>query len=164
MLCEKCGQREATAYLVLIVDGRTDKSHLCTECCDNARSTLHLPTPAFHERVGEIVMRDQRYRVEAYEFVQEAVAAALKLKSAGDTVSTRHVSAGEVLEVIRTIAQLRFGKEARRTLNGWGIRTCEDFGEIIFNLVDAGLLGKLPTDRKEDFQGGYNFDEAFPEN
>jgi len=47
---------------------------------------------------------------------------------------------------------------------GGGLRKCEDIGDIVFSLVGAGYIRKREADRKEDFQGSYNFDEAFPEN
>ncbi len=50
---------------------------------------------------------------------------------------------------------------ARTVLNRWGVKRCEDFGELVFNLVQKGVLGKTDQDRKEDFAGGYDFDEAF---
>jgi uncharacterized repeat protein (TIGR04138 family) len=50
---------------------------------------------------------------------------------------------------------------AKTVLNRWGVRQCEDFGEIVFNLVEKRILGKTEQDRKEDFSGGYDFDEAF---
>jgi uncharacterized repeat protein (TIGR04138 family) len=46
-------------------------------------------------------------------------------------------------------------------LHEWGIRTCPDFGEIVFNLIDAGWLAKTKDDSREDFAGGYDFDAAF---
>ena len=55
-----------------------------------------------------------------------------------------------------------YGKRAKATLNGWGIFKCEDFGEIVFNLIEAGLLIKQEKDSKADFHGGYDFDTAFP--
>jgi len=50
-----------------------------------------------------------------------------------------------------------FGGEARAILSSWGVMRSEDFGEIVFILIDAGWLGKRLEDRKEDFQGGYDF-------
>jgi uncharacterized repeat protein (TIGR04138 family) len=46
-------------------------------------------------------------------------------------------------------------------LEYWGVTNCVDFGEIVFNMIGAGLLGKTDKDRKEDFSGGYDFDEMF---
>jgi uncharacterized repeat protein (TIGR04138 family) len=46
-------------------------------------------------------------------------------------------------------------------LEEWGITRCEDFGEIVFNIVEAGLFSKTDTDSRADFQNGYDFEEAF---
>jgi uncharacterized repeat protein (TIGR04138 family) len=46
-------------------------------------------------------------------------------------------------------------------LHEWGVRGCEDFGEIVFNMVESHLLAKTRNDTREDFKGGYDFDEAF---
>jgi uncharacterized repeat protein (TIGR04138 family) len=158
------------------------KLDLCEDCCRDASlseysrvAPLSLPRGlvaravfSTHESVEEIIARiverDPRYRIEAYEFVREASEKALAMKSPVVESPIRpHVSVKELLEVLRVFALLRFEKEAKRRLNEWSVKSCEDFGEIVFNLVDVGLLGKQPSDRKEDFQGGYNFDEAFPE-
>jgi uncharacterized repeat protein (TIGR04138 family) len=46
-------------------------------------------------------------------------------------------------------------------LSEWGIRSCEDFGEIVFNLIKHKQATQSQTDSREDFKGGYDFDEAF---
>jgi len=50
---------------------------------------------------------------------------------------------------------------ALMVLNEWGVTRGEDFGEIVFNMVDTGLLGKTEKDSRDDFKGGYDFNEAF---
>ena len=50
---------------------------------------------------------------------------------------------------------------AKTVLDFWGVRKCDDFGKIVFNLVERGVLGKTEQDKLEDFKGGYDFDEAF---
>ena len=62
------------------------------------------------------------------------------------------------------MARLRFGLRVKATLNCWGLHACEDVGEVVFNLVNSGFLGKGPDDCIGNFQSGYSFDEAFPEN
>lgn len=52
---------------------------------------------------------------------------------------------------------------AKTVLNHWGLRTTEDFGKIVFALVEAGLMRKTDEDTLEDFQGVYDFDEEFAE-
>jgi uncharacterized repeat protein (TIGR04138 family) len=73
------------------------------------------------------------------------------------------VSAGVLLEAIRELALKKFGKRAKAALAEWKIFRTEDFGEIVFDLIDAELLSKQPEESKEDFKNGFNFDEAFPE-
>jgi uncharacterized repeat protein (TIGR04138 family) len=48
-------------------------------------------------------------------------------------------------------------------LEEWGIRSCEDIGEIVFNMVEANLLAKTDEDSRDDFKGAYDFQEAFRE-
>jgi uncharacterized repeat protein (TIGR04138 family) len=46
-------------------------------------------------------------------------------------------------------------------LNEWGIGKCQDFGEVVFNMVESGLLAKTEKDTREDFKQGYDFTNAF---
>ena len=43
----------------------------------------------------------------------------------------------------------------------WGIHTCQDFGEIVFDMVEIGLLAKTDNDSRTDFAAGYDFFDAF---
>jgi len=99
---------------------------------------------------------DDRYGIDAYLFVLDGVA-----HTVGKLPEPRHVSGQELLEGIRELARERFGPMTRTVLEHWGVNRCEDFGEIVFNLVDAGLLGKTEDDSREDFAGGYDFAQAF---
>ena len=55
----------------------------------------------------------------------------------------------------------QYGPMAKLVLEEWGVRRCEDFGEIVFNMVEVGWLAKTKADSRADFEGGYDFDEAF---
>jgi len=107
-------------------------------------------------KVEAIRSRDQRYHVDAYLFVIDAVEWVLITIS-----SRRHISGEELCEGIRKLAIARFGPMAKEVLNFWGVRSTEDFGNIVFNLVDAGLLLTTESDRIDDFVGVYDFGEAF---
>jgi len=113
------------------------------------------------EAVARILQRDQRYAPEAYEFVCEALAFTMQMLNKPASGPGRHVTGQELLEGIRRYAVQNYGPLARRVLAAWGVQRTEDFGEIVFHLVDEGVLGKAPQDRKEDFAGGYDFEEAF---
>jgi uncharacterized repeat protein (TIGR04138 family) len=108
------------------------------------------------DKLREIVKRDKRYQLEAYIFVLEALE--YTLKKIG---TRRHVSGKELLEGIKEVAKDRFGGLAKMVFERLGIYTTEDFGEIVFNLVDEGLMTKTEKDSKEDFKNVYNFSEVF---
>jgi uncharacterized repeat protein (TIGR04138 family) len=116
----------------------------------------------FSESVGEILGTDGRYDRDSYWFVREGLDYTLKLqKKTGDRPAHRHVSGQELLEGLRLYAIHQFGPMAKTVLAYWGIYQCDDFGEIVFNMVEKGILGKTDQDSREDFKGGYDFDEAF---
>jgi uncharacterized repeat protein (TIGR04138 family) len=49
----------------------------------------------------------------------------------------------------------------KTVLNHWGVNTTDDFGEIVFNMVENGLMGKTEKDSREDFKNVYDFHEVF---
>lgn len=73
----------------------------------------------------------------------------------------RHVSGAELCFGLRDFAIEQFGPLARSVMRSWNVRRTEDFGRIVFALVEAGCLRKTEDDHIEDFQGVYDFDEAF---
>lgn len=110
------------------------------------------------ETIEHIVKRDARYKIDAYNFVLQALNYTVsKLKK------SRHVTGRELLEGIRQYVKEQFGPMARTVLEHWGINFTEDFGNIVFNLVDAKILSKTEEDSIEDFKDGYDFKEAFGE-
>jgi uncharacterized repeat protein (TIGR04138 family) len=46
-------------------------------------------------------------------------------------------------------------------LQSWGVTSSEDFGRIVFAMVEAGFIGKSEKDSIHDFDNVYAFDEAF---
>jgi uncharacterized repeat protein (TIGR04138 family) len=116
---------------------------------------------AFRNAIKTICARDRRYASEAYVFVKEALDFTIKsLNKPADTIK-RHVSGGELLEGIREYALQEFGPMAMTVFRTWGIKATDDFGEIVFNMVDSEVLGKTDTDKKEDFAGIYDFYNTF---
>lgn len=108
------------------------------------------------QRIKEIVKRDTRYRVEAYLFLLAALEYSL------DRLEVRrHLTGRELLEGIKDYAIEQYGPMAYSVLESWGVHTTDDFGEIVFNLVEAGVLNKTPEDRREDFHDVYKFKEVF---
>jgi uncharacterized repeat protein (TIGR04138 family) len=73
----------------------------------------------------------------------------------------RHISGQELAEGVRELALDRYGPMARTVLEHWGIHTTDDLGDIVFALVECGILIKQDDDRKEDFRAVFDFEEAF---
>lgn len=115
-------------------------------------------------RIDELASADPRYAPDAYHFVFEVLDYVLETAAArrgGRIDSDRHVSVGQLLEGMREYALDQFGPLARLVLERWGVRRTEDFGEIVFTLVEQRLLNKQDDDRISDFRNGFNFREAF---
>mgnify|MGYP001205502470 FL=1 len=115
----------------------------------------------FPEVVKEIHQKDGRYAKGAYFFIREALDHTLKSLDKNSRKNKGHVSGDELLEGIRDFALDRFGPMTLPLMNHWNIQQCRDFGNIVFNLVEFGILGRTDNDSLEDFDGGYNFQEAF---
>lgn len=116
----------------------------------------------FQQTLESILKDDRRYAVGAYVFVRMALDYTVKKVNESDAGrKDKNVSGRELLEGIRDFALDTFGPMAMPLLDEWGVRKCEDFGNIVFNLVEAKALTKTDEDRIEDFMGGYDFNEAF---
>jgi len=114
----------------------------------------------FEEGIDAIVAQDPRYRRDAYLFVRDALDYTQKI-APKERREGLHVTGQELLAGIRDYTLAQFGPMAITVLEEWGITRCEDFGEIVFNIVEAGLFSKTETDSRADFQNGYSFEEAF---
>ena len=115
----------------------------------------------FEEVVDQLSGKDPRFARDAYHFTREALDFTQKLISRENKGTVRHVTGQELLDGIRQYALQQYGPMTITVLEEWGIRSCRDFGEIVFNMVESRLLAKTPKDTREDFQNGYDFIEAF---
>jgi uncharacterized repeat protein (TIGR04138 family) len=100
--------------------------------------------------------RYPRYHETAYVFILSALHFVLEHLD-----EPRHISGRELVEGVRDLAIQRFGPMARTVLEHWGIRATADVGELVFALVDAGILIKQDEDEMSDFSDVFSFDEAF---
>jgi uncharacterized repeat protein (TIGR04138 family) len=115
----------------------------------------------FDESVETLARKDPRYHRDAYFFVREALDHTQKLLGRSGKDEIHHVTGQELLEGIRAYALQQYGPMTLTVLNEWGVRHCEDFGEIVFSMVEASILAKTDRDTREDFKSGYDFFEAF---
>lgn len=73
----------------------------------------------------------------------------------------RHISGAELAEGARDLALERFGPMARTVLEHWGIHATADVGQIVFALVETGILIKQDEDTMGEFEHVFEFDDAF---
>lgn len=114
----------------------------------------------FNQIVEWLCREDPRYKAGAYHCVRQGLDYCMQqLTDSGE--QPRHIKGQELLDGLRLYVLEQFGSLSYILLQEWGVRRCEDFGEIVFNLVDCGALGKTEDDSREDFVGGYDFEAAF---
>jgi len=114
---------------------------------------------SFEETVARICDKDSKFDIEAYYFVREGLDYAAEKYKDGET--RRHVTGQELCEALREYALDEFGPAAFMVLTEWNLTKTDDFGEIVYRLINEGVFGKEQKDSKEDFKGLYSFEEAF---
>ena len=118
-----------------------------------------------HPKLEEVVRRDPRYAYDAYEFIFAALTHTQRLLGRNPSPEAgreeeNHVSGQQLLAGVRDLALREFGLMARTVFHLWGIDRTADFGEIVFNLVEANLMSKTPTDTRADFHDVYDLDQV----
>src|SRR5215207_5065114 len=108
----------------------------------------------FEETLETILQKDPRYQRGAYVFIRESLDHTQKLLGRSGREEVHHVSGQELLEGIRAYALDQYGPMTLAVLNEWGLRHCEDFGELVFNMVEASILSKTDRDSRQDFKNG----------
>lgn len=112
---------------------------------------------AFREGImDQIRLREQRFDERAYLFVL----ASLEYCQTRLT-ERRHITGPELANACREVAMQQFGVMARLVLDHWGVKSTSDIGDIVFTLVDLGLLISQPQDSRDDFLGVFDFAESF---
>jgi uncharacterized repeat protein (TIGR04138 family) len=105
---------------------------------------------------------------EAFDFVREGLKQTSQVlhgpaSASGETAicDRRHVSGQQLCMGLRELAMQRWGLLAQCVLRKWGIRRTEDFGTIVYALIDREELRASDRDSIDDFAGVYDFDEVF---
>ena len=115
----------------------------------------------FDEALEKILATDARFQRDAYGFMREALDFTQKLVGKENQGKVRHVSGQELLDGLRQYALQQFGPMTITVFEEWGIRNCQNFGDIVFTMVEIGLLAKTDKDTRDDFRQGYDFTDAF---
>ena len=71
-----------------------------------------------------------------------------------------HLTGQQLCEALRQYSLNQYGYMAKMVLNNWGIHETGDFGEIVYNMIRIGLMKKSDTDRREDFNNVFEFEEG----
>lgn len=110
--------------------------------------------------LDEVIANESRYHRAAYFFLREALDFTMKERKKA-TGETGHVTGQQLLDGIRRHALKQFGPMVPAVFEYWGIKRTEDFGHMVFALVEAGIFGKTERDSLADFRDVYEFHEAF---
>ncbi len=112
----------------------------------------------------DLLAEDKRFKLEAYQFIRESLQYAhehLVIEENVGQTGPRHVTGQQLCEACRQYAIEQFGYLANMVLGSWGIHSTSDFGELVYNLIRIEQMRKSDTDRREDFDDVYSFDDAF---
>ena len=121
-----------------------------------------MPHLSFDQAIAKIRSVDSRFSPASYHFIRQSLDHAIqRVGRNGPDKRPAHVSGGELLEGFRDLALKEFGPMAKTVLAEWGLLRCSHVGEIVFQLVQHGILGKSETDKPDDFQEIWTFSEAF---
>ncbi|MDA1039206.1 MAG: hypothetical protein O3A37_02795 [Planctomycetota bacterium] len=141
--------------------------------------------------LADLLRRDRRYPLDAYVFILEALSFAQEALGMGQEPpaeelepipggepapagrsrsktgrsrrrrAERHLTGQELCEAARQYALQQYGYLARTVLATWGLKSTDDFGELVFNMIEIGQMRKTRHDKREDFHDVYDFREAF---
>jgi uncharacterized repeat protein (TIGR04138 family) len=117
-------------------------------------------------KILELTRDDPRFAYEAYEFVCESVGFTQDRLGRTDIEAgedENHVSGEELLRGACAMAVRDFGMMAPVVFRRWGVRTTDDFGAIVFKLIEAGRLSRSEDDDPEDFRELFDLDKVLSE-
>ena len=100
-------------------------------------------------KIAALAAKEPRFDIEVYGFVSDAVTFSVARLS-----RERHVSAAELLDGIREFATVTYGVVASQVLASWGLTHESHVGEVVYLLINAGLLRASKEDSPEDFNTG----------
>lgn len=115
----------------------------------------------FEQAVQDAVRHDPRYAADAYIFLRDALDVTIKTLQQGRTDAINHVSGPELCEGVREYALQQFGPMVPTIFEAWGLATTRDIGEMVFNLIRTGAFSRSDSDKIEDFENIYHFQDAF---
>jgi len=119
-----------------------------------------MPTVRFEEAVKAICRNDRRYTPDGYHFLRDALDHTVKKLRSDELIEHQHVSGPELVGGLVELALQEYGSMAVSVFDTWGIRSDEDVGNMVFNLIGEGAFGRSEEDSPEDFRGVLDIREA----
>jgi uncharacterized repeat protein (TIGR04138 family) len=111
------------------------------------------------KKIEGIVLKDIRYAPEAYLFIMDALQITKhQLRREG------HVSGQELSHGIKNFGLYLFGLLTKKVFANWGIYRTSDFGNIVYNLIEADVFGKSEEDNMGDFEDIFDFQDVLVDN
>ncbi|MDO4574818.1 MAG: hypothetical protein Q4D98_06350 [Planctomycetia bacterium] len=130
-----------------------------------------------HLQLRSILDRDSRYKLNAYYYVLETLDFARSELGMGHLTErnphtadeendepenlARHITGEELCEALKIRATWMFGYMAKTVFQQWGITTTDDFGEIVYNMIEAGKMRAADGESRADFHDLYDFQTVF---
>ena len=114
----------------------------------------------FAEAVEIITDADSRYPREAYFFLRDALDQTVKLRKR-QLGEGGHVSGQQLCDGIRLYAIKQYGPMVPTVFEYWNLKKTDDFGKMVWHLIDMGVFGKTPNDSIDDFKDIFTFSDAF---
>lgn len=120
-------------------------------------------------RILELCRRPPHFAYEAYEFVCDAVTFTQHRLGRRDADSEpdedqpgddRHISGAELLRGVCDLAVMTFGMMAPVVFRQWNVKTTDDVGRMVFDLIGVGRLSKSDRDAPEDFHELFDLPQA----
>lgn len=108
------------------------------------------------------IARKTRYPVQAFDFVRKALdytVHAMYLDPASLARDEKHVTGRQLCVGIKRFAVDQYGHMARTVLHRWHVNRTEDLGQIVFAMVNAGVMHASESDTVGDFDAVFSFDE-----
>jgi uncharacterized repeat protein (TIGR04138 family) len=192
MLCEKCGQNEATQTFMFGLRG----INLCDACharmlegFERMRKVAErygtvTRIPSLNEIIQRIIAKDSRFGSEPYEFVAEAMREAFCSWPLGEDFTTLtdikskipkdkdglakmasklRIPTKHLIDAFCKLASKKFGKRTIAIFSSWGVTKWSDFGEIVGRMQKAnGPFFDALKFSKKDFERAGDFKNKFP--
>ncbi|OGW82336.1 MAG: hypothetical protein A3G33_11575 [Omnitrophica bacterium RIFCSPLOWO2_12_FULL_44_17] len=108
------------------------------------------------QKIHSLLEKNPKYKLEAYSFALSALHYTMQKIN-----PLRHITGQEFCKGIRAYALDQFGPMVCSVFEYWGITGTIDFGNIVFAMVDLGLMRKTEEDSINDFKDVYDFKKAF---